>query len=158
MVFAGGEVDIRQRSLKWGNGICWRRSGSQTEVGEWYLLEGEWIQARAVRAAVFLEGKWISDRPVGTGGEVDLRQRSWKWRKWYLLEEKWISDSGLGNGGNGICWRRSGSQISDLRSQISDLSGSQVLEMVFAGGKLISDRAVGTGVNWRRSGYQPELV
>ena len=102
---------------------------------------------------------------------MDLRQRSWKWylleEKWISdrellfywrrsrsqtelleLEEKWISDRGLGNG---TCWRRRGSQISDL-------SGSQVLEMVFAGGKWISDRAVGTGVNWRRSGYQPELV
>ena len=33
------------------------------------------------------EGKWISDRDAGTGGEVDLRQRSWNWN-WYLLGEE----------------------------------------------------------------------
>ena len=50
----------------------------------------EWISARAARDAVLLEGKWISDRDAGTGGEVDLRQRSWSWN-WYLLEEELIS-------------------------------------------------------------------
>ena len=55
-------MDLRQRSWKWylleekwisdrglGNGICWRRSGYQTEVfemGEWYLLEEKWISDR----------------------------------------------------------------------------------------------------------------
>ena len=64
-----------------------RSSRSDRDVERLFAGGEEWISARA---AVLLEGKWISDRDAGTGGEVDLRQRSWSWN-WYLLEEELIS-------------------------------------------------------------------
>ena len=70
-----GRTEVPDQTEMWSGCLLGGRSGSQLELLEMLSL---------------LEGKRISDRDAGTGGEVDLRQRSWSWN-WYLLEEELIS-------------------------------------------------------------------
>ena len=96
MVFAGGEVDLRQRSWKWylleEKGVPRSQISVDLRSWKWYLLEESGSQIELLELVL-------------TGGEVGISQ---SWCSWCLLEEKWVSDRA---GGASICLKRSGSRI-----------------------------------------------